>query len=192
MTPTLLELVFAFFYIGLFSIGGGLVSLTFMQQVVVERGWITEEKFFNMVAISESTPGPIGVNMATYIGNEFYGVWGGILTTLAQVAPAMICIMIIATCVNKFQEKPIVKSMFAILRPTTSGIVLVAAVNVLVLTIINIPQNPSTLLTLEGIKGFFNVPSLIFYSLALVALFKTKIHPVVIVALGAVFGVIFL
>ena len=77
--PTLLELFCIFFCIGLFTIGGGLVAITSMQQIVVGRGWITSEKFFNMVAISESTPGPIGVNMATYIGYEFHGTFGGIV-----------------------------------------------------------------------------------------------------------------
>ena len=80
--PTLLELFAIFFCIGLFTIGGGLVAITSMQQIIVSRGWISPERFFNMVAISESTPGPIGVNMATYIGCEFHGVLGGVVATL--------------------------------------------------------------------------------------------------------------
>ena len=80
---TLIKLFFIFFYIGAFAVGGGLVASTFMQQILVLKyGLITQEKFFAMLAISEGTPGPIGINMATYIGNELFGPWGGISCTL--------------------------------------------------------------------------------------------------------------
>ena len=68
MEVSLIELFFIFFYVGLFTIGGGLVAITLMEETIVSRGLISPEQFYNMVAISESTPGPIGVNMATYIG----------------------------------------------------------------------------------------------------------------------------
>ena len=75
-------LVAVFFYIGLITIGGGQVGITIMQQVIVDQFKLLDiEKFFNMVAISEATPGPIGINMATYIGTELYGVFGGFFTT---------------------------------------------------------------------------------------------------------------
>lgn len=192
IVPSLLELLGAFFYIGLFAVGGGLVSITFMQQIVVERGWITFDKFYNMIAISESTPGPIGVNMATYIGYEFYGVLGGILTTFAQVSPAIICILIIAKFFQKFQEKPMVKSVFSVLRPVTSGIVLVATVQVISLSLLNLPKDFSSLLDFNTWKSLFRFENIIFYALALVTLFKTKVHPVIIIASGAIFGVLFL
>ena len=110
--PSLLELFFIFFYIGLFTIGGGLVAITLMKQLIVDRGLISSELFVNMIAISESTPGPIGVNMATYIGNQFYGVLGGCVTTLGEILPSIICILIIARLFTKFQEKPLVKAAF--------------------------------------------------------------------------------
>ena len=87
---TLLQLAFTFFYIGLFTIGGGQVAITLMQQSLVTTGVISQEMFYNMVAISESTPGPIGINMATYIGYELYGVPGGLIVTGAQVLPSII------------------------------------------------------------------------------------------------------
>ena len=81
-----------FFYIGLFTIGGGVVALTLMQQTIVDRGIIDSQTFYNMVAISESTPGPLGINMATYIGYNLYGVPGGIIATAGEVLPSLICI----------------------------------------------------------------------------------------------------
>ena len=182
--PSLLELFCIFFCVGLFTIGGGLVVIASLQQIVVGRGWISGEKFFNMVAISESTPGPIGVNMATYIGCEFYGTLGGIVATLGEILPSYICIIIIAKFFARFQEKPAVKSAFACLRPVTSGIVLVVSAQVFALSLLNL--DAQSLLELVKWK------SLAFYAAALLALFKTKIHPIAVVALGAAFGVLFL
>ena len=93
---SLLQLAFTFFYIGLFTIGGGQVAITLMQQSIVSSGLISQAQFYNMVAISESTPGPIGINMATYIGYELYGIPGALAVTGAQVLPSIIIILIIA------------------------------------------------------------------------------------------------
>lgn len=184
--PSVIELFAVFFCIGLFTIGGGLVAITSMQQIVVGRGWIASEKFFNMVAISESTPGPIGVNMATYIGCEFHGVLGGVAATLGEVLPSLICIILIAKFFSRFQEKPLVKSVFSCMRPVTAGIVLVVCAQVFSLSLLNLPQQSLDL------TRIFKWKSLAFYAAALFALIKTKIHPIAIVALGALFGAVFL
>ena len=93
----LLCLIAVFFYVGLITIGGGQVAITVMQQVLVDQFHLIDDAFFfNMVAISESTPGPIGINIATYIGTELYGVWGGFFSTLGEVLPSIICIVLIA------------------------------------------------------------------------------------------------
>ena len=94
---TLLHLFFIFFYIGLFAVGGGLVAATFMEQELVDHyRLISAEKFYSMLAISESTPGPIGINLATYIGTELFGPAGGIIATMGEVLPSLIVIIIIA------------------------------------------------------------------------------------------------
>ena len=103
---TLLHLMLTFFYVGLFTIGGGLVAITLMYGPIVEGGLISSEQFYNMVAISESTPGPIGINMATYIGYQLYGVVGGIATTAATVLPSLIIIKLIARFFNRFRRSP--------------------------------------------------------------------------------------
>ncbi len=194
MTPpiSLFELFWIFFYIGLFTVGGGLVAITLMQQTLVTRGLISADTFFNMVAISQSTPGPVGVNMATYIGTHFYGPLGGIITTMGEIMPSIIIIIVISILFKKFMNKPVIQSAFSMLRPTTTGIVLVAAAQIFLLAIVNVPQSPSVLLTAEGWKNLINIPSFIFYLFGLFILFKTKLHPVLLVAMGAVFGILFL
>ncbi|MDD6653703.1 MAG: chromate transporter, partial [Treponema sp.] len=104
---SLLELFLTFFYIGLFTIGGGLVAITLMQQTIVEKGFISVDEFYNMIAISESTPGPVGVNMATFLGYKFYGPLGAILASIAEVLPSLICILIIARFILKFRENAV-------------------------------------------------------------------------------------
>ena len=194
--PSLIELFAIFFCIGLFTIGGGLVAITSMQQIVVGRGWITSERFFNMVAISESTPGPIGVNMATYIGCEFHGFLGGVVATLGEVLPSLICIILIAKFFTRFQEKPLVKSVFACLRPVTAGVVLVVCAQIFSLSLLNlsaVSDNASGgFVGLAQLTGLFRWKSLAFYAAALLALFKTKVHPIAIVFAGALFGIVFL
>ena len=109
---TLWALFWRFFFIGLFTIGGGQVAITLMYQELVDSGIIDAELFYNMLAVSESTPGPIGINMATYLGTEMFGVWGGIITTLGTVTPSVIVILIIARFFSRMQDTLAVKSLF--------------------------------------------------------------------------------
>lgn len=192
MTYTLFQLFWIFFYVGTFTIGGGLVAITLMKQTLVDKGVITAEAFYNMVAVSESTPGPIGINMATYVGYSQYGVAGGIITTIGEVAPSIICILVIAHFFMKFQDKPVVQSAFSTLRPATTGIILVSTVQVFTVAIMHIPSDLSVLTTLEGWIHMFTWQSVAFYAAALFILLKTKLHPVLVIALGAVFGMLFL
>ena len=190
--PSLLELFFIFFYIGLFTIGGGLVAITLMKQLIVDMGLISSELFVNMIAISESTPGPIGVNMATYIGNQFYGVLGGCVTTLGEILPSIICILIIARLFTKFQEKPLVKAAFLTLRPATSGLILVAALQVFEVALLNINLNFSSISQLPSFAEIFKWKQVIFYLISVALLFLTKISPIALIFAGAVFGILFL
>ncbi len=189
----LLCLVAVFFYVGLITIGGGQVGITVMQQVLVDQFHLLDDAFFfNMVAISESTPGPIGINIATYIGTELYGVWGGFFSTLGEVLPSLICIILIAKFFGSFAEKKGVKAAFSTLRPAVSGVVAVAAVRIVILALFIVREglllsSPSTWNENLQIYGV----SAIFYLLCLLLLFRTKIHPVFLVAAGAIFGVIF-
>ena len=185
---SLLELFGTFFYVGLFTIGGGQVAITLMQQVFFEKNLITPERFYNMVAISESTPGPIGINMATYIGCHFYGFWGGCITTLGTVLPSLIIIMIIASFFSRVQEKALVKAAFNGLRPAVTGLVSVAAWQVFKTALLDISLYSET----GKILDLFSPVSMGMYVVMLVVFFKTKLHPVILVLLGAITGIILL
>ncbi len=189
---TLLQLAFTFFYIGLFTIGGGQVAITLMQQSLVSTGVISQELFYNMVAISESTPGPIGINMATYIGYELYGVPGALIVTGAQVTPSIVIILIIARFLKSFNDNPFVKGSLAFLRPVTTGLILVPVIQVILFTLINVPASLSALASIEAWKGLFNWTCLAAYAVFVFLLFKPKLHPILIIILGAVFGIVFL
>ena len=186
-------LIAVFFYVGLITIGGGQVAITVMQQVLVDQFRLIDDAFFfNMVAISESTPGPIGINIATYIGTELYGVWGGFFSTLGEVLPSLICIVLIAKFFGSFAEKKGVKAAFSTLRPAVSGVIAVAAARIIIIALFVIREG--FLLSAPGTWNenlqIYGV-SAIFYCLCLLILFRTKLHPVFLVFAGAVFGVIF-
>lgn len=186
----LLQLFGIFFYVGLFAIGGGLVAATFMQQILVDKyAVLTTEKFYSMLAISESTPGPIGINLATYCGTELYGPLGGIITTFGEILPSLIIIILVSRFFYNFQKKPAVQAAFSGLRPATGGLILVAMVSVFMVALLNIPLFRET----TAIADLFRWKSLIFYALSLLVVqrFK-KIHPVFVVLAGALFGVFFL
>ena len=113
---SVLGLFFLFMYIGLSTIGGGLVAISLMQQELVSRSIISSERFIAMIAVSESTPGPIGINMATYIGYELYGIWGGLVLTTGIVLPSLIVIVLIARFAQSFQNAAPVKNTMYGLR----------------------------------------------------------------------------
>lgn len=117
----LLRLFWEFFKIGLFAVGGGMATIPFLYDLSDRTGWFTYTQLADMIAISESTPGPIGVNMATYVGYEMSGVLGSISTTLGFVAPSIIIIVIVSIFLQKFRDNRYVESAFYGLRPASSG-----------------------------------------------------------------------
>ncbi len=185
---SLLALFGIFFYVGTFTIGGGLVAISLMQQEIVSRGLISPERFFNMVAISESTPGPIGVNMATYIGYEMYGVWGGIITTIGTVLPSLIVIVLIAKYFSRFQEREGVKAAFYGLRAATTGMIAVAGANVIQVAVLTLPSFQKS----GSWTDICSWPALVLFALTFAVYQKLQWHPVLFIAAGAVFGVFFM
>lgn len=171
-----LTLIFEFFKIGLFSVGGGLATLPFLFDLSGKYNWFSAEQLTNMIAVSESTPGPIGVNMATYVGNTVGGVLGGILTTLSLVTPSLIVIFIIAGFLNKFKDNMYVKDLFYGLRGAVAGLIGSAVVLVLLQTFINARTIDTTKLMLFAVLTF--------------CVLKFKKHPIVYIAAGAVAGVL--
>ena len=186
---SLIGLFFLFMYIGFCTIGGGLVAITLMQQELISRGLISSEDFFAMVAISESTPGPMGINMATYIGYELYGVLGSVVLTTGIVLPSLVVIVLIARFASSFQEKPLVKKSFYGLRAGAVGMITVACWQVINISILNLSvfKESGKITDIVHIKQF-----VFFWFLFFVSIFFKKLHPIVLVAAGAIFGILFL
>ena len=172
-----LTLMLEFFKIGLFSVGGGLATLPFLFDLAEKYNWFTASELTNMIAVSESTPGPIGVNMATYVGNTVGGVFGGITTTLSLVTPSLIVIYIIAGFLNKFRDNIYVKDLFYGLRAAVAGLIGSAVVLVLLQTMINARALDTT--------------KFLLFVILTVCVLKFKKHPIVYIAAGAVAGIVF-
>lgn len=188
---SLLWLFCTFFYIGLFTIGGGLVAITLMQQTIVDKGLISPKLFYNMIAISESTPGPVGVNMATFMGYKFYGVPGAIITSIAEVLPSLICILIIARIILKFRENRCVQTVFNFLRPAATGMIFVIMLRITLNVLVNVPSDLKDLLNNSIWKDLFVWPSLAFYIFLLWMRTRFKMHPILMIISGALFGIVF-
>lgn len=120
---TLLRLVAEFFFIGLFSIGGGLATVPFLVSLSNRSGWFTLTELSNIIAISEATPGPIGVNMATYVGYNVGGVLGAALASLALTLPAFLIILLLSKLLTRLRGKPLFEAVFAALRPASIGLI---------------------------------------------------------------------
>ena len=185
---TYLLLFYEFFKAGLFAIGGGLATLPFLYDMAAKYPWFDEAILSDMIAISESTPGPIGVNMATYVGFQMYGIAGGIAATLSLVAPSIIVICIIAKILEKFRSSPIVNGVFEGLRPAVCGLIIAAVMSIYISSLLNVDlwQATGNLMSLFNWKacGLFAV-LLAFY------LYKPKIHPIIIICAAAAAGIIF-
>lgn len=182
-----LRLFYEFFKVGLFAIGGGMATIPFLADLSEKTGWFTSQQLADMIAVSESTPGPIGVNMATYVGFSTAGVFGGIVSTLGLVTPSVIVIILVIQILKKFNENPIVKSVFSGLRPASLGLIAAAFVTVAEVSLIN----ADTWSFGENILKLFNFKSL---ALAVVIFFmmkKIKVHPIFYILGSAVVGILF-
>ena len=132
-----LLLFYEFFKIGLFAIGGGLVTVPFLFDLAEVYPWFNAKDLADMIAISESTPGPLGVNMATYAGFKAAGVGGAIVATLGLVSPSVIIIMLISKLLGKFRNNIWVESVLSGIRPAVIALILFAGVEVAKLAVIN-------------------------------------------------------
>lgn len=179
-----LTLAYEFFKIGLFSIGGGMATLPFLMDLTSKYDWFTASELANMVAISESTPGPVGVNMATYAGYNAAGVSGAIVATLSLTAPAIIIISIIAKFLENFSENTTVKSVFYGIRPTVAALIGYAVFELLKIAIMT---------TVNGqIELDYLSISICIIAVALLQVKQLKkLHPLIWILAGAVIGIVF-
>ncbi len=179
-----LELFLTFFKIGAFTFGGGYAMLPLIQEEVSAH-WgnvITNEAMINFIAVSESTPGPFAINMATYVGSQMGGILGAACATLGVVMPSFIIILIVAKCYDKFKNSRTVKGCMSGLKPAVVGLIGAAALDI-----------AATVLAPAGwsIAIFADVQlyvSLAIFALCAVLAFK-KVHPILIICLAAVIGI---
>ena len=139
-----LRLFIEFFKTGLFAVGGGLATLPFLYEISERTGWYTAHDLADMIAVSEATPGPIGVNMATYVGFKTLGIFGGIVSTLGLICPSLIIIIIISKVLEKFRDSVTVNRIFYALRPASTALIAAAGAAVAKISLLNIELYDST------------------------------------------------
>ena len=168
-----LELFWTFFLIGAFTFGGGYAMLPLIQIEVVNKGWLANEAVVNFIAVSESTPGPFAINMATYVGSEMGGILGAACATLGVVMPSFIIILIVAKCYDRFKNSKLVKGAMSGLKPAVIGMIGTAVLSI-------------------G-KTVFVQPGLLFsagiFAVMAVLAFK-KVHPIIIICISAAAGIL--
>lgn len=182
-----LQLFFEFFKAGLFAIGGGLATIPFLTDIGARTGWFTAGDLANMIAISEATPGPMGVNMATYVGFQTGGIPGGVIATLGLVCPSIIVILIIAGFLKKFRESRGVDAVFYGIRPASTALITAALVEVCAIALVNTG-------TAFGTADFFRWKGILLAVAVFVCLQVKplkKLHPIVFIAASAVIGIVF-
>ncbi len=190
-----LQLFYEFFKTGLFAVGGGMATIPFLYEISDKTGWFTHEELANMVAVGESTPGPIGVNMATYVGfltgSGEYGVPGGILgavtATLGLITPSVIIILIVASVLNAFRKSKVVTDLFYGLRPASTGMIAAAGLGVVYSNFfVNAESAASFSINWLGIAL-----AAVIWVLSNVVKPTRKLHPIVFIAFSALVGIIF-
>ena len=187
-----LQLFWEFFKTGLFAVGGGMATLPFLSHIGESTGWYTQAQLMNMLAVSESTPGPIGINMATYVGFTVAGVPGAVIATLGEVTPSIIVILIIAAILQQFRHNKYVEFAFYGLRPASTGLIGAACAGVIVETLIN-----TAAVSTAGVDWASLLKWQGFILAAILLVFTNwvkptkKWHPIIFIGISAVVGVVF-
>lgn len=179
-----LELFFTFLMIGAFTFGGGYAMLPLIQEEVAAKGWVDAASLVDFVAVSESTPGPFAINMATYVGSEVGGVFGSVCATMGVVVPSFVIILIVAKCYDQFRRSRVIQGCMSGLKPAVVGLIAGAVVSV-----------AGTVFFPAGVsmEVFTQVK---FYlaagiSAVMAVLAFKKVHPIIIICISAVLGIIF-
>ena len=186
-----LSLFWEFFKTGLFATGGGMATLPFLYRMSETKGWFTAAQLADMVAVSESTPGPIGVNMATYVGFTTAGIPGSLIATIGLVTPSIIVILIIARILQKFRSNKTVDAAFYGLRPCSVGLIAAAGLLVVKIALFTLDRYAET----HAILDALNLKAILLAA-ALLVLTRgvkqvKKLHPIFFILASAVIGILF-
>lgn len=182
-----LRLFWEFLKVGLFTVGGGLASLPFLYDISDKTGWYSHAQLADMVAISESTPGPIGINMATYVGFSTAGIFGAVIASLGFIIPSIVIVSIVSRFLKRFSENKIVKGAFYGLRAVSVALICSALVSVIKISIINIPLFEET----GSFFDLISIPGLVLAAVCWLVLKKWNPHPIVILGASAAAGILF-
>lgn len=180
------QLILEFFKTGLFSVGGGLATLPFLYEISNKTGWFSHSDIADMIAISESTPGAIGINMSTYAGFQTSGIFGGICATLGLALPSIIIIVIIARFLNSFRKNRYVEGAFYGLRPASIAMITAAGINVAKVALVN----------LSAFAASHQIRDLIIWKAVILGIFlflaqkKTKCHPILLIIFSGSVGIL--
>ena len=178
---TLLTLFIEFFKTGLFAVGGGLATIPFLTAMTEKYDWFTPQQLADMIAVAESTPGPIGVNTATFAGFRAAGIPGAVMATFGLVLPSFLVILAIAGALQKYKSNPLVQNAFSGLRPASTGLIAAAGWSVL-----------KTALSGADIMGI-SLPAVLLFA-AIMILSNTKklksLHPAAFIGLAAMVGIV--
>lgn len=180
------KLMYEFFKIGLFAVGGGQATIPFLYDLCDRYTWFNARELADMIAISESTPGPVGINMATYAGFNAGGLLGGILATLALVTPCVIVIILISKVLDEFRSNKFVENIFTVIRPCVVGLISSSALTVFMVSVLDMDAfyaSGNILSMLHMYEG------LLFLGI-LYLTFKWKKHPIVYLAIAMVVGIV--
>ena len=192
-----LRLFYEFFKTGLFAVGGGMATIPFLYSMADNTGWFTRLDVDNMIAVGESTPGPIGVNMATYVGYITGGhvgglpfaILGAVIATLGLIAPSIIIILIIASFLKNFRDNRFVDSAFYGLRPASTGLIAAAGLSVVVsnLFFAGALENGFSLAVFNW-KGW--ILAIVLWALTNKVKQTKKLHPIIFILASAVVGIV--
>ena len=186
----LLRLFWEFFKAGLFAVGGGLATIPFLSDIAARTGWFTQEMLADLIAVGESTPGPIGVNTATYVGYTVAGIPGGITATLGLVAPSFIVILIVAAFLKAFRSNRYVEQVFYGIRPASTAMIAAAGLHVLRLTMVDSALWERSRSIVQSVR--WEGVALFALLLVLTNFVKPlkKLHPAVLLLASAVIGIV--
>lgn len=191
-------LAFEFFKTGLFAIGGGLATVPFLREIAAKYTWFTLDMLSDMIAVSESTPGAIGINMATYAGFSASfgesgiaaGILGGIIATLSLAAPSIIIILMLSGAYQKFKSNPLVANAFYAIRPAVTGMIAAVAVTLIEAALLN---GGFTFVWSE-LVGRVNIKAVILFAVLAAAMNikpLKKPHPIVFIVFAGICGAVF-
>ncbi len=174
------DLFLGFFMVGLFTFGGGYAAIPLIRETVLSYGWLEEEALTYMIAVSESTPGPIMVNLATYIGSSQAGILGSLVATIAVILPSFVIILLIMSILKRFIDKPYVNAVLDSLKPCIMGIIIATG---LYMTLANV-FNP-----VLDIKNAIIAGVLVVIMLTMRIVKKKRLSPIMLICLSAVLGI---